>query len=396
MGGAPMPQSVIQNSRETWMSSRWRHATVIVLCLAVLGMLVWRLEQILSPLLLSLTIAYILDPAVAWLESKGLPRLLIVIGVFTLLIAALIGAIVIIVPELVFQIQDFVRWIADRSGDINRLIHQRFSPERAAKITSQVQSTLGTYSGKVVQYVFNYLTTILSSAFVMINLGILIPVYTFFFLWRFDRITATGRRFLPKKYKERLLHVLGQINDIMANFFRGRLLVCLAVGVITAAGFQIAGVPFAWPLGLAIGVLNLVPFLAPFVGLPPVLLICYISSGGWHLPITATIAFSVAQIIDGWLLTPFIQGKLIGLHPITTIVVLLIGGELAGLFGMLLAIPAAAAIKIVFKEFVWPTVAEAADIDVQAIEKNNNDADAQPAALESNEKKEESENERKG
>ena len=181
----------------------------------------------------------------------------------------------------------------------------------------------------------------------------------------------------------------------MAHFFRGRLLVCLAVGLICAIGFQIVGVPFAWPLGLAMGVLNFVPFLAPFVGLPFVVIISYVDSGGFRQPIWATVVFSIAQFVDGWILTPFVQGKSIGLHPITTIIVLLIGSELAGLFGLLLAIPAAAAVKILFREFVWPTVAEAADIDVQAIEKDTKVCDIDGKTSQLQIKKEEFDNEQK-
>ncbi len=390
-----MPQPLADDLRHPLVPTRWHNAMVIVLTLTVIGFFLWRLEHILSPVLLSLTIAYILDPAVGWFERKGLPRLFIVIMVFLLLIASVVGVFIIVVPELVYQIQDFLRWISERPADIHRILYQRLEPEQAEKLSRQIQSNLSSYSGKMVQYLFDYFTKILTSAFTIINLGILIPIYIFFFLWRFDRITETVRRFLPKKYKARLLGVLGPINDIMAHFFRGRLLVCLAVGLICAIGFQIVGVPFAWPLGLAMGVLNFVPFLAPFVGLPFVVIISYVDSGGFRQPIWATVVFSIAQFVDGWILTPFVQGKSIGLHPITTIIVLLIGSELAGLFGLLLAIPAAAAVKILFREFVWPTVAEAADIDVQAIEKDTKVCDIDGKTSQLQIKKEEFDNEQK-
>jgi predicted PurR-regulated permease PerM len=395
MGGTPMAKSDHEEIHHSLVPERWHNAMVIILTLSVIGFFLWRLEQILSPVLLSFTIAYILDPAVSWLERKGIPRLLIVSTVFVLLIAAVAAIAILVIPELVFQVQDLVKWVADRPGDISRIIHQRFSPERAAKLNEQIQSAISSYSGKGVQYLFNYLTAILSNTFTIINVVILIPIYTFFFLWRFDRITETIRRFLPKRYKSRLLAVLGPINEITANFFRGRLLVCLAVGILCAVGFQIVGVPFAWPLGLAMGILNFVPFLAPFVGLPVVVIISYADSGSYRLPLWATVVFSIAQFVDGWILTPFIQGKSIGLHPITTIIVLMIGSELAGLYGLLLSIPAAAALKILFKEFVWSTVAEAADIDVEAIEKDAKICEISPGTTVLENKPKESENERK-
>jgi predicted PurR-regulated permease PerM len=356
------------DSPSFWSSPGFHRVLVITVFTLVVMLLGYRLRDIITPLLVSLLIAYILDPFIDWVERRGVPRLAVVITVFSLLILTVVLAIVVIVPELVIQIEGLGGWLAKNSDSIRKLAHEHLSPERAKWLTTQIEKNAASYSGKVVQYLFTYSASLLGSAFTVINLVILIPIYTFFFLWRFDHITAVGARFLPGRYKDRIENVLGQINLITANFFRGRLMICLAVGVITAIGFQIVGVPFAWPLGLIIGVFNLVPYLAPFIGLPPILFISYISSGSWTLPMYAFIAFSVAQFLDGWILTPMVQGKSIGLHPITTIVVIFIGSELAGMFGLVLAIPAAAAIKIIFKEFAWPEIADAAGIDRQAIE----------------------------
>jgi len=148
--------------------------------------------------------------------------------------------------------------------------------------------------------------------------------------------------------------VVSQIDQVAANFFRGRLIICLFIGVSTAVGFAVIGLPFAWLLGIAAGILNLVPYFGPISILVPSLLVAYLHFHDFRHPIYTFTTFTAFQLIDGFILTPVVQGKMIGLHPITTLVVLLIGGELAGVFGLILAVPAAAAIKILAREFLLP------------------------------------------
>jgi len=363
-----MTERQANNCPSIWNSLKFRHGVVVVIFLAVMILLAYRLEHIITPLLVSLLIAYIFDPFISWLEKKGASRLGVVIILFMVMILVVVAGLVLAVPQIISQVQDIGHWFVRHSKDIRQIVHEHLSPAKAQHVTQEIEKNFATYSDRTVRYIFNYVGVVLGSTFTIINLVILIPIYTFFFLWRFGPVAETISRFLPLQYKERILDVTGQINLVTANFFRGRLLICLAVGLLTAIGFQIVGVPLAWPLGLAIGVLNLIPFLAPVVGLPVVLAICYINSHNWQLPMYALSAFIIPQVIDGWLLTPLVQGKSIGLHPITTIVVLMIGSDLAGMLGLLLAIPAAAAIKIIFKEFAWPVIAESAGLDREAIE----------------------------
>ncbi len=352
--------------KPTATGSQWRHGVVIILSVAGILLLAYRLEHIINPLLVSLIIAYILDPFVAFVEKKGISRLLVVIGVYVLLAVLAVLIIVLLVPVLIEQINDFIRWIAKKSVDVKSLIQIRY-PDRYNKILAQVEKTTSTYGSQFAQQVIENVSALLLSTFTIINLLILIPLYTFFFLWRFDHIVEVIQRYLPRRHKEKIIDTVAEINPLVANFFRGRLIVCGIVGVTTAIGLSFVGVPFAWPLGLAAGVLNLVPFLAPVIGLPVIMLVTYLTFKDWSHPLASLIVYCAIQAADGFVLTPLIQGKMVGLHPITTIVVIFVGSDLAGVFGLILAIPAAAAVKIIFKRFIWPEIAEATNINPDAI-----------------------------
>jgi predicted PurR-regulated permease PerM len=227
-------------------------------------------------------------------------------------------------------------------------------PSQVHDFLSGLQKSAASYTSQVIQHAVAAFGTVAGSLLAVVSVLILLPLYTFFFLWRFDRVVGFLGGLIPGRHRDRVVLVVKQIDQTLASFFRGRLIVCGIVGVATAIGYLIAGVPFALVLGLLVGVLNLVPYLSVVVGLPITLVVCYLAHFDLAHPLYALIAFTVVQMLDNFFLTPVIQGKAVGLHPITMVVVLLIGSELAGLLGLILAVPAAAVIKILLREFVLP------------------------------------------
>jgi len=184
--------------------------------------------------------------------------------------------------------------------------------------------------------------------------------YLFFFLMNFDRIVEAVRRRLPGKYRRRTEDVVVKIDAAVSAFLRGRILVCLVVGVLTAVGLAIVGVPYWYLIGVATGLAGVVPYLPIFVGLVPALLVAWFDAGsGWAVA-GAAVVFIIVQTLEGWVLTPLIQGRAVGLHPVTLMVALLVGYEVFGLFGLIAAVPLASTVKILAKEFVLPEVDELA------------------------------------
>jgi predicted PurR-regulated permease PerM len=189
----------------------------------------------------------------------------------------------------------------------------------------------------------------------------LVAVYLFFFLIGFDRMVEGVRARLPGRYRARIEAVAGRIDGVVSAFLRGRLIVCVVVGALTALGLALTGIPYWYLIGVATGITGIVPFLPIFVGLVPTVLVAWFDTHSPWVVLAASAVFLGIQILDACVITPLIQGKAVGLHPVTLLVSLLLGWEILGVFGVIAAIPVAATVKILVAEFVLPEVEQLAN-----------------------------------
>ena len=180
----------------------------------------------------------------------------------------------------------------------------------------------------------------------------------FFFSWKLNDLIAWFVPFIPVKYKSEVLGVVVQMDKSVAAFIRGRLIQAGVMAVILSIGWWLAGVPSWLLLGVLSGALNLVPFAAVvgFLAALILVLVDSVAGGGftiWVL-IWPTVVYILAQGLDGWVVEPVVQGKATDLDPVSVLLAVMIGGALAGLLGMLIAIPSAACIKILSREVILP------------------------------------------
>jgi len=372
-----------------------RHWRWIRFCglLAVLALLCWvayTLRPVFTPLLAALAIAYIVNPLVTWVERRyRVRRLTIVIVAFALLGAGMLGGGFFATSRALAQlaqlrdnIPGYVEavgaWVQRLEESQARVATQPArEPAVLASAPASVPATrpllppkeawwrlaaplLKDYGVGAARQTMETVQAWGHSFANLISLLVLVPLYTFFFLWRFNDITSTVRAHLPYRQRDQILHVVTTIDAAMAGFFRGRLIVCLAVGLLTGIGWSLVGVPYSLPLGALTGILNLVPFLA-VLALPPALLFTFLgtSQAGepWALPVSLVlIVYLAVQGLDSFVLGPYILGKSSGLHPLAIVVALLIGGQLAGLLGLLLAIPIASTLKTFAAEWLLPEI----------------------------------------
>ncbi len=205
-------------------------------------------------------------------------------------------------------------------------------------------------------------------------LAFLIPFYFFFFSVWYPSVVSFGRSLIPESNRQRTLELLGQMDNVVAGFVRGRIVISLIMGVMLAAGWALCGVPYAIVLGLVVGLFCAVPYLGG-VGIPLAVAFLAIQELGvpeaqrmawWGIILWPTLVFGFVQLLEGYVLTPMIAGKATNLDPVTILVVVLAGGSIMGIYGMLLAIPVAACVKILCTDLLLPkirawTSGEAAD-----------------------------------
>ncbi len=195
-------------------------------------------------------------------------------------------------------------------------------------------------------------------------LTFLIPFYFFFFSVSYPTVQQFAQNLIPDTHRNQSLELLGQMDNAVAGFVRGRLVISVIVGTVMAIGWLICGVPYSIVLGIIVGVFNLVPYLSG-IGLPiAVGLLAFEQlalgpesrmSWIWIL-LGPSIVFLIAQLLDGYVLTPLIAGRATNLDPVTILVAVLAGGSIGGVYGMLLAIPVMACLKILVREVVFPKV----------------------------------------
>jgi predicted PurR-regulated permease PerM len=378
-------------------STFWRrHRTDVLIAVGSLGLLALSLafREILAPLAVALAIAYVLNPVMRWAQRHRIPRGPAATLLFLALLVAFAVILLFAVPPLVSQLYDFgVRVVGEPKADEppgytdlngNGAWDKGYIPallEWARGVAERLRTGESTWLDRVLGSigasadaregllkgalgtlkqagtgVVSFLWNLQGFVF---GVG-LTAFYLFFFLMNFDRIVEAIRRRLPGKYRSRIEAVAGKIDAAVSAFLRGRILVCLVVGVLTAVGLAIVGVPYWYLIGVVTGLAGIVPYLPIFIGLVPAMLVAWFDAGsGWAVAGVA-IVFVAVQTLEGWVLTPLIQGRAVGLHPVTLMVALLVGYEVFGLFGLVAAVPLASTAKILAVEFVLPKVDELA------------------------------------
>ncbi len=219
-----------------------------------------------------------------------------------------------------------------------------------------VETTLGTGAGAAAAI----LSTVSSVGVLLFSL--FLTCFFFFFLSTgYERVTAFLSNLIKPKNRERTLELVGKMDRVIAGFVRGRLTICVVQCFVFSIGYFLIGVPAAVVLGIAVGVMAIVPYVA-LLGIPASIALIWLDPPGgfrgelWWILLAPVGVYVIGQALDDYVLTPLIQGKATGMDMPLVLFSTIAGGALAGIYGLLLAIPVAACLKIVITEVVWPKV----------------------------------------
>lgn len=326
----------------------------IVVGIIGLGALLYLLGPILAPFIISALLAWLGDPIADRLETWRFPRALavlvvfigtfIVIGLLVLLIAPMVGREV---QELSARGPQFFTWY-EKTLTPWLAAHLHVDPERLR--IDNVSAMLTGNSDTVGQFLTNTFSTLSHSGrmlFTMVITILLVPVITFYWLRDWDLFKARMASLLPRDQAPAITAVLHDCETVLAAFFRGQLLVMVALAFIYSIGLSIAGLQGGLAIGIIAGLMSFVPYLGITIGVVLALMAAILQTGGssW-LPLYVCIVFAVGQGMESFVLTPRLVGGRIGLHPVLVIFAILAGGDLFGFVGVLLALPVAAACTV--------------------------------------------------
>jgi predicted PurR-regulated permease PerM len=334
-----------------------RRAVVGAVMASVLFAVLWVLKAALTPLAAAFVIAYLLDPVIDRFEARRLRRSLAIFALLAILGAVVAGGILVVVPKL----QRELAALAERlPGYLERLatvgipqLEQRLGirlPHTVDDVLARVRSGEIPLPLDAIKSVLSGVaTTLFGTVSSLVGL-LVIPILAYYLLVDFDGYVARLGTWVPPRQRAYVFEKVRTVDRLVSGFLRGQLLVAAALGTLYAIGFAVIGIDLAIGVGLVAGALALVPYLGSAVALVSASALCVLEFGlDWHL--AAVVGWYVAcQTLEGFVLTPRIVGQSVGLHPAAVIVALLIGGDLFGFLGLLIAVPAAAVVKVFLAE----------------------------------------------
>ncbi len=328
----------------------WRAVMMIALLLGGLWV-AGRLFGILILVAIALLVTVTLLPVVSWLERRHLPHGLSVTLCFLGILGALGGFIAYLIPVLLEQLSQLSnalpalvdRWSAFEASWIGWRGQYPFLP-RLTQITAGVTAQATGWLQQTLSYTGRVLTMAVETVSILF--------LAFFFVKDGPQLLRQVSQLLPEQIRPQLPPLLDRIGMRVGGYVLGRLLVSVILGAIVTISLAWVGMPYAVLLGVLVGVLDIIPYLGPFLAAAPGVLIALTQS--WSLTLWVLGIYLVAQQIESYLLSPFIVGKSVGIHPAWILIALLIGAELMGVTGMVLAVPAAATLHVLLDELYLP------------------------------------------
>lgn len=310
----------------------------------------WTIRKVLLLFTGGWLLAYLLGPLVDRLEEKGLSRLQALIVLYLAMATLVLAGAFFLLPAFLRELSQvgevlpriWTRWEGFWQTWLQRL--------DGAGLPAEVQKVLSSRLALAQKEVEGWLAQGAAGILALagqVGTFLILPILAFYFLLDWNQLLQGWERLLPRIAQFHVAALLAELDQIMKKFIRGHLLICLLVGLLTGLAMLLLGVPYALFLGVVAGILDLIPFFGPILGgIPAVVLALQIS---WSKAVAATLAILVIQQIEAHLLSPKILGDALNLHPLTVIFALLAGGELAGLWGLLLAVPLTAMGKAILR-----------------------------------------------
>jgi predicted PurR-regulated permease PerM len=332
----------------------------ILASVVLLGWVLWLLQPILAPFIAAFLMAYLFSPLVERLEMWiKMPRWVAILVVFVVIGTGVTAAAWWLVPvmwdQLVYakdHIPDAIRWI---NSAMRPWLKETFNIHTARIDIDQVSDWLvsylqANYSATDTQAMLTNLARSGMNVLNVFGLVVLVPIVTFYFLLDWQGMLSRLQALIPRRHEPKMVIICQECNTVLGAFVKGQLLVMLLLGAVYAGGLELVGIKVGLIIGMVAGLASIIPYLGFAVGLIAAIVACLFQFGlDWmHLALVGSV-FMIGQIVEGYILQPFLLGDKIGLSPVAVIFAVMAGAQLMGLAGMLLALPIAAVLVVLMR-----------------------------------------------
>ncbi|SHH60951.1 AI-2E family transporter [Sporanaerobacter acetigenes] len=334
---------------------------ICILILYILYMLIKKypfLSEIINITILSLIFAYLFNPIVEFIEEKGISRLWSVIIVYIFIIAILAIIFFTFLPKIIREFKNlgnvlpiYLEKVDNFLYNINNssFLKSDNLPPQLDGIKDVFKENLESIESFVVKWFSNFADKTINM-FSKIFIIAIIPIISFYFLKDKEFFKKKIYLTIPKSHRNEMINLFKEIDTMLGQFIRGRVIVGIFVGVSTTIALALLKINFAFIIGMLAGLADIIPYFGPVIGIIPAVFFAILES-----PIKALwviIIFTIIQQVENDIITPKVVGESVGIHPVTVMLSLIIGGRFFGILGMVLAIPVVAILKIIYSHFV--------------------------------------------
>ncbi len=353
--GASAEFGASNETTSAWKSSP-KHIFLWGALALLVAILLRGLGPVLSPFLLSIILAYTLQPGVNWLSNHKVPR-----GIAALLMMLmLIFAVIFIVLFIMLATQREGPQIQEQMTQLLARWEQAYAP-RLARFGITPDFNLLNFKDFAMKHLAGNTDTLLSAAWSSVRTGgnvmisvignvVMVPLVLYYLLCDWHKLLKRTRSLIPRRWVKKAVALSSEVDQMLSQYLRGQLLVMLILAAYYSICLSLARFEMALPVGMFTGLAVVIPYVGYYIGLTLALGIALLQFGNWWAISAVIIIYAIGQVLESSVLTPRLVGERIGLHPLAVIFALLAFGQLFGFFGILIALPVSAILVIVLRE----------------------------------------------
>jgi predicted PurR-regulated permease PerM len=321
------------------------------LIMAVLVGVVFSFTYVFAAMFVSIVLALLLEPLVNYLETRGLNRVAVILGIYVVFAGIVVCLIAFLVPLLISEVKIFAANLPEYGRQIHEqlirlqiTVKHRFPGLAFPDYYSFVTERLLSY----VQVIMSSVPAVASSIFSILTIAVLVPIITFFLLADGHLISKSILLIVPNRYFEMCVLLIHKVVTAFKLYVRGQLLDSCSIMVTTTIGYAIIGLPYFFVIGIVSGLANFIPYFGSLISLGAALFVLFVTPGAftiWSL-VSVGIVYLCIQLIDGTLVYPNVVGRQVHLHPLVVILGVAAGGSMAGILGMIIIVPLISICKV--------------------------------------------------
>ncbi|WP_166238738.1 AI-2E family transporter [Paenibacillus turpanensis] len=303
------------------------------------------ISAILAPFVVAMIISYVLNPIVNMLSRRKVPRTIAVLLIYAVFIASVTIIVMNLIPMFLKQLNELNEHLPELTMTAQMIVND---VNDSTWLPEGVRSGLNRALAGMENALSDAISRFVNGIGATINFllaAFIIPFLAFYMLKDIQLIEKTVLTFVPMDHRRQTIRLVNDIDKALGNYIRGQFIVCLIIGLCAFIGYWLIGMPYPLLLASVVALFNIIPYLGPFFGAAPAIILA--STISWQMVLMVAGVNVVCQVLEGNVVSPQVVGRSLHLHPLLIIFALLAGGEIGGVIGLILAVPVFAVIKVI-------------------------------------------------